>query len=890
MTWLRAMFSRRRIYSDIEAEMRTHLDEKIDALTASGMSRAEATRTARREFGNATQLEERSREIWQWRSLEGFFADIRFAFRMLQKSKSFTAVAVLTLALGIGASTAVFSLVNAILLKPLPFPHAERVVFPWRQPKQGLNLGFETYPWGRVDFLFFSRESKAFEALGAFQSDSFNLTGSGEPARLDGLRASAGFFPSLGVSPSLGRTFTDNEDQPGNDHEVILGDALWRRRFGADPKILGRSLQLNGSAYTVIGVMPRGFVFPSANEMPNVFSFAPHAQIWVPLALDRRNTIIPNESDELAIVGRIKPGVSLAQAQSDMDIMGKELERGRLNGQGWFRSKLTPITRQAAGDTRQPLLLILAAVGLVLLIACSNVANLLLTRSLRRRREFTVRAALGADPSRLIRQLLTESLVLAALGGLLGILLAKGAISVVEIVGPSSIPRLDEASLDIRVLLFAFGVTLLTAVIFGMAPCIGVARENLVESLKDGSRRASSNPAVQRIRNSLLVSQVALALVLVIATGLLVRTFHRLLSVDPGFRPAHALTFQITLPESKYPSQAQIVPVYQEVLRNLQALPGVESAGLTETIPLTGATESTAIRLSGYPLATGAAIPMANYTMVSPGYFSAVGTTIVRGRSFLSSDSASSMPVAVISAALAKKFWPNEDPIGKQIAPRSLAFPNETIVGIASDVKRLSIRESSPPEMYVPYTQKIWPSLLSMNIVIRTAQNPDAIVASAREAIHSVDPDLPIADVKALSDIAEDSVAQPRFAMLLLAAFGGLALLLAAVGMYGVISYNVAQRTQEIGIRMALGAQRRNVLRMVLTHGGRLVGVGISIGLVVATGVMQLMKSFLYGVQATDPLTFMLVVILLLLVAFLASYIPARRAMRVDPMVALRYE
>ncbi|MGC1105331.1 MAG: ABC transporter permease, partial [Candidatus Acidiferrales bacterium] len=822
--------------------------------------------------------------------LETLLQDIRYSLRTLRKSPGFTTVAVLTLALGIGASTAVFSLVDAVLLKPLPFPHAERIVFPWRLPKRGLNLGFDTYPWGRVDFLFFSRESKAFEALGAFQSDSFDLTGSGEPVRVDGLRASAGFFPSLGVSPALGRTFTDEEDRPGNEREVILGDALWRQRFGADPGILGRAIDLNGAPYTVIGVMPRGFAFPRANEMPDVFTFAPQVQIWVPLALDRRSTMIPNEPDELAIIGRLRPGVTIAQAQADMDSMGKHLESQRRNGQGWFNSDVTLLARQAAGDTRQPLLLILAAVGVVLLIACSNVASLLLTRSLNRKRELTVRAALGAAASRLIRQLLTESLVLAAVGGLMGILLAKAAIYVVKIFGPSSIPRLGETGLDLRVLLFAFGVTLLTGVLFGMAPAIGATRESLVESLKDGSRRTSSNPAAQRTRNSLLVSQIALALVLVIATGLLTRTFYRLLTVDPGFRPVHALTFQLTLPGSKYPDQAHIVPVYQQVLRHLQALPGVQSAGLTETVPLNGATESTAIRFSDHPPTSALDIPMANYTMVSPGYFSAVGTPILRGRAFLESDTANSMPVAVISAALAKKFWPGQDPLGKQIAPRSMVFPAETIVGVAADVKRLSLREAPPPEMYVPYTQKIWPSLLTMDVVLRTTQDPASLAASARQAIHSVDSDLPVADVKTMNDIVGDSVAQPRFAVLLLGAFGGLALLLATIGMYGVISYNVVQRTQEIGIRITLGAQRRDVFRMVLGHGIRLAALGIGIGLAAAFGVTRVMKSFLYGVAATDPLTFVAVSLLLLAVALLACYIPARRAMRVDPMVALRYE
>jgi putative ABC transport system permease protein len=411
-----------------------------------------------------------------------------------------------------------------------------------------------------------------------------------------------------------------------------------------------------------------------------------------------------------------------------------------------------------------------------------------------------------------------------------------------------------------------------------------------VESLKDGNRRTSSNPGAQRTRNWLLVSQIALALVLVIATGLLTRTTYRLLRVDPGFRAAKALTFELTLPAWRYADQAHLVPAYQNVVRHLQALPGVQAAGVTEIVPLSGATESTAIRFSDHPPTSALDIPMANYTMVSPGYFSAVGTPILRGRSFRDSDTATSMPVAVISTALAKKYWPGQDPIGKQIAPRSLAFPLETIVGVATDVKRLSLRESPPPEMYVPYTQKVWPSLETMGVVLRTTQDPAAIPASVREAVHAVDPDLPVADIKTMNDLVSESMAQPRFAVLLLGAFGGLALLLAAVGMYGVISYSVAQRTQEIGIRMALGARRGSILQMVLAQGGRLVCAGVGIGLMVAMAVTRVMKSFLFGVPATDPVTFAAVAVLLVLVALAACCVPARRAMKVDPTVALRHE
>lgn len=887
---LRSLFRRRQTDIELDDEVRDHIERKTEEYVAQGLASEEAHRQALLELRGIEQTKEKCRDTRHVSWIQDVVQDSHFAFRMLRKSPGFTSVAVLTLALGIGASTAVFSLVDAVLLKPLPFPQAERIVFPWRLPPRGFVLGYDKIPWSRVDFLFLSQESKTFEDLGAFQSDSFNLTGSGEPVRVDGLRASAGLFPSLGVSPALGRTFTDEEDRPGNEHEVILSDALWRSRFGGDPGILGRAIDLNGAPYTVIGVMPRGFAFPRGNEMPASFTFPPQVQLWVPLALNR-GPLLPYESYGLAVIGRLKPGVTVTQAQADMDSMTKPLQDLHPTDRNSFASQVTPLARQTAGDTRQPLLLILAAVGVVLLIACSNVASLLLMRSLNRKREFTVRAALGAAGPRLIRQLLTESLVLAGLGGLAGTLVAKAAIFAVKILGPSGIPRLDEAGLDIRVLIFTLGVTVLTGVLFGLAPALGATRGNLVESLKSGGHRSGVSQGAQKIRNSLLVSQIALALVLVIATGLLTRTFYRLLGVDPGFQAAHVLTSGLSLPASKYPDQAHIVPVYQEILRHLQTLPGVQSAGLTDIIPLNGATDGTRIRFSDRPGTTGPDSPRADYIVVSPGYFSAVGTPILRGRAFLDTDTANSMPVAIVSATFVKKYWPDgQDPIGKQIAPKDPAYPLATIVGIAADVKHLSLRDAPSPGMYVPYTQKIWTPLLTMNVILRTAQDPASIAASAREAIHSVDPDLPIANVKTLDNIVDDSMAQPLFAVLLLGAFGGLAILLVAVGMYGVVSYSVAQRTQEIGIRMALGAQRRNVLQSVLGQGGRLAAVGIVTGLVVAIGVTRLMSSFLYGVGATDPLTFAGVATLLAIVALAACYIPARRAMKVDPMIALRYE
>ena len=815
--------------------------------------------------------------------------DLRFGLRMLAKSPGFTAVAVLTLGLGIGASTAMFSIVNAVLLRPLPYQHSEQIVFPWRQAPAGYNLGYNEIPWGLPEFQLMRQDSKTFQYLGAFKSDSFILTGEGEPVRLDGLRASAGFFPALGVQPALGRSFSPEEDQPGSEHEVLLSDRVWLNKFGADPGILGRAVALNGEEYTVTGVMPPGFSFPRKEEMPGSFEFPREAALWVPLALPAAKVHL-DDPDELAVIGRLKPGVTIEQAQAEMNVFAKREEVAIPRGKGWFNSRITPLARQIAGDTKRPLLLLLAAIGVVLLIACANVANLLLLRSVGRQREFTLRAALGADRARLIRQVLTESIVLAFTGGALGMVLGQFAIYFVRRFGPSNLPRLYEVTLDARVFFFTLVITLITGILFGLVPALGAAVENLVESLKKGGQGAGGHHAGGRIRTALLVSEVALALVLVIAASLLVRTFVHLLQVDPGFNPTRVLTFELSLPGAKYADNDHIVAFYHAAIDRLQNVPAVESAGLVRTVPMGGAADSTGIRIPGHASAGYKENPYAEYTIVSPGYFSAVGTPLLRGRDFLESDTSDSRPVTIISSAMAKKYWPAEDPLGKQVGPASTRYPVSTIVGIAADVRHLSVREDPGPEMYVLYNQKPWPSLLTMQFALRTKADPASVTASARNAIYSIDPNLPIAKVATLEALLDTSMTQSRFTMLLLGAFGTLALVLASVGTYGVISYAVAQRTREFGIRLALGAQPANVFGMILGQSIRFVLYGIFLGLGVAVVITRVMASLLYGVQPTDPLTFVAVPMVLIGVALVACYFPARRAMRVDPMIALRYE
>jgi len=798
-----------------------------------------------------------------------------------------TIISLLTLALGIGASTTVFSVVNAILIKPLPYPNGERVVLPWRQAPKELKLGYDELPWGQSEFKRLEDETQTFQEVAAFQGNTFNLTGSGDPTLLEGLSVSAGFFAVLGIAPELGRVFTAGEDQPGHDHEVILSYSLWRDKFGQSNTILGSSIDLNGYQYSVIGIMPPGFNFPHASEMPDSFDFPRSAQIWVPLPIP--TTPIPFESSELAVMALLKPGVSIAQAQSELNLFASREDREFPKAKGWFSSKVTPLRQQVTGEARRPLLLLLSAVGLVLLIACSNVASLLLAGSVRRKREFTLRAALGASRSRIIRQLLTESISLAVAGGILGMACAVVGIYLVKIWAPSNIPRLNEVSPDLPVFFFAFLLTVLTGILFGLAPAFGATNVDLVESLKEGGQKAGGSRAGNRIRNVYVVVEVAIALVLVIAASLLVRTFSHLLSVDPGFNPERVFTFELSLPVSEYPNTPQVVKLYQRVLHQIGPMPGIVAVGVAESVPMGGATENTIIKIPDHPTVGEKAQPLVDYTIASPGYFAAVGTPLIRGRDFLDTDTDNTPLVTVINNAMATKFWPGEDAIGKRIIVPSSHTPL-LVVGISANIKRVSVSKESGPEMYVPYTQNPWPPMSVMQVLVRTQSAPKSMISNVTHAIHAIDPQLPVAKVTTLTEVVSESLAQSRFSMALLTLFGILALVLASIGMYGVISYSVVQRTREIGVRMAMGAQKQDIFRMILRSGAKIGGWGIGIGLMASAGLTQLMSRFLYGVKALDIATFTSVPLILFGIVLLACYMPAIRAMRSDPVVAIRHE
>ena len=885
-SWLRATFLRSREEREMDNELLFHIETRVDDLLRDGLSRAEATRHARLEFGGIESAKEECREARGVTFLETLLQDLRLGARTLRKNPGFAVTAILTLALGIGSTAAVFSVVNTVLLKPLPYPRPDRIVMPWwAWPVTDLG---DDFPWGQRDFVAFQRQVVGFQNVGAFKADSFNLTGFGDPIRLDGIKASAGFFPALGVPPLVGRTFTAQEEEPGHEFVVVLSHSLWLERFGGDPAAVGRSINLNGRSHTIIGVMPPGFVFPRGEEMPVVLGFPRQAQLWVP----NPTPLNPAGPQDLAVVARLKDGVTFEQAFAELQVFGKDREREYPQAAGYFTPRLATLGRQVAGDSRRPLLLLLGAVAVVLLIACSNVANLLLARSLLRGKEFSLRGALGASRGRLLRQLLVENLVLALSGGALGTLFAWAGVFFAKTFGPSNLPRLHEVALDLRVFAFALGVAVLTGIIFGLPPAFAATREGLVESLRERGPAAAAPSA--RLRSTLLVSQVALALVLVVAAGLLVRTFYSLLRSDAGFNPSRVFTFQLTLPAGKYSDVDAMARVYHAVLERLQSTPGVQQVGFSSAVPLGGSPDNTGIRIPDRPVTSVKDDPTtANYLFATPGYFAAVGTPLLRGREFTESDTQDSRHVTIITATMAQRYWPGRDALGKQVGVGLTRFPLRTIVGIVADTKHVSLSEKSIPEMYVPYTQneiKVWPNMQTMQVALRTAQDPATMAGDVRRALNSVDPDLPLAKPATLTSLVDDSVVQPRFSMLLLASFGGIALLLASIGMYGVISYSVARRTREIGIRMALGAAPREVFRMVLSQGARLVAVGLAIGLAASLGVARLMTSFLYGIKATDPATYAAVCLLLTFVVLLACYLPARRATRVDPTVALREE
>jgi putative ABC transport system permease protein len=803
--------------------------------------------------------------IWQ---------DLRYGARMLLKNPGFTAVAVITLALGIGANAAIFSVVNATLLRPLPFDDPDRLIM-IRETKLPQFPEFSVSPG---NFLDWKKQNTVFERLVAMQDASFNLIGVSDPERLRGMRVTDGFFAMLGARPQMGRDFLPEEDQPGRANVVILSHGLWQRRFGADPNIVNRAITFSGGSYTVVGVMPARFRFGDGA-----------AEFWTPMAFTTEQAQ-QHGSHYVSAIGRLKSGVALAQARSEMSMIADRLAKQYPDNNTGWNVKLTPLLEYTVSSVKPALLVLLGAVAFVLLIACVNVANLLLARSAAREKEIAIRVSLGAGRWRIARQLLTESAVLALAGGTVGLTLAKWGKDLLLALAPEDLPRLSDVALDGRALAFTAALSLLTGLGFGLFPALqasNIRGPNLNETLKDAGRGSTDDGRRRLIRGALVVLEVALALVLLVGAGLLIKSFLRLRSVDPGFNPAGALTAQIPLSQRKYPEDSQRVAFYTQLIEKVAALPGVQAAGAAMVTPLSGNDFVLGFMIEGRPPYPAGGEPNTNYYSVTPGYFKAMGIPLLRGRLFTERDTKDATRVVIINETMAKRFFPGEDPIGKRLHVTMGPLLYREIVGIVGDVKHYSLDQETKAQTYEPYAQQ---PFSGMTLVARTSGDPAGLSAAIRGEVLKIDKELPVSNVRTLEQYLSTSIAQQRFSVLLLGIFSAVAMTLACVGIYGVLSYSVAQRRREIGVRMALGAARRDVLRLVVGHAMLLTLIGVAIGLGAAFALTRVMSTLLFGVSATDPTTFGLIALLLVAVALLAALVPARRATKVDPMVALRCE
>ena len=871
------MFWRRRKASDFAAEIEAHLELETDRLKEQGLSEEQARVAARRAFGNITQAQERFYEAGRWLWWDHFVQDLRFGLRMLRKNPGFAAVAVVVLALGAGANTAIFSVVNGVLLRPLPYKNPGRLVQLWATNTKWNASRMILSP---ADFFDLAGENQVFEEASIYRPGEMNLAGGGEPERVWSARVSTNLLRLLGVRPSLGRDFLPGEDGPGKGQVAILSHGLWERRYGGDRAILGKAVTLNTNPYVIVGVMPPGFAFPNATT-----------DVWVPF-VPTTDEFRSHGIQEAFAIARLKPAVRLEQAQAEMDAIAARLASAypKTNEGRGFR--LVPLQEEIVGDVRPALLVLFGAVGLVLLIACANVANLSLARGAGRQKEIAIRESLGAGRPRVIRQLLTESLLVALIGGGLGLLIAPGGIVLLRTIGPADFPRLSEVGIDRWVLWFTFVVSVVSAILFGLVPAFQMSKPDLRGSLKEAALTSQVGFTIfgqHRTRSILVISQVALALVLLAGSGLMIRSFWRLVTVDPGFDPNNVLTMSVSLPSTKYSTTPARNAFFQDVLERIAALPGVTAAGAVNVSPISGGSVTNSFEIEGRPSARAEESPEAEFEIISPGYFPAMGVKLLRGRYFSNHDRRGAPGVGIISQALARRYWPNEDPVGRRIhvdwGGGGLAAE---IVGVVSDTRDIALAASPQPQLYLSYLQ--FDNYGYMTLAVRTSSDPSELARPIEAQVWAVDKDQPVADVMTLEGVLSKSVAEPRFRTLLLGIFAGLALCLALVGIYGVMSYTVTQRTHEIGIRMALGAERGNVLKLVVRQGLALTLIGLGAGLLVALALTRFLVSFLYDVRATDPATFAAVSLALAAAGLMASYIPARRATKVDPMVALRYE
>jgi putative ABC transport system permease protein len=874
-SWVDATFRRARLETEMDAEMTFHLEAYAEDLIRNGAGREEALRRARLEFGGIDSVKEQSREARGAKIMETLLQDLRYGGRMLLKNPGFTAVAILTLALGIGANTAIFSLVNGILLRPLPFA----------KPQELVSVT-GTYPKGGV--VAMREQVQSLDTAAYSEGHEFNLTGHGEPVRLAGTLVSPEFFSVLGAYPELGHGFYASGDRAGQDNFVILSHALWQQEFGSDRGIIGRSIKLEGIGREVVGVMPADFRFPSAKT-----------QVWIPLHNDPRDTISYWAEDFMPVIGRLRAGATTAQARTEIRMFQSrvfELFPWHMPKEWNADVSVVALREGMVSDVRGRLLLLLGAVGLILLIACVNVANLALSRAATREKEIAIRSAMGAERWRLVRQLLTENILLALIGGLLGVLLATQGLHLLKAALPADTPRLADAHIDWRVLAFSGGLAIFTGFLFGLAPALHSSRGALAESLNSASRGATTSVS-QRLRSALAIAEVAFAVLLVTAAGLLIRSFWALSHVDPGFRSERVLTARVTPNEEFCSDPERCVSFYRELVSRMQAVPGVSSAALINTLPLGGRVAKRSLEIENQPVAPGEVMPLMWMDVVTADYFRVMNITVVAGRGFTRTDDSGKPGVAIVAASTARRYWPGRNPVGSHVRLNG-ETEWRTVVGIVSDVRAYDLQKNVPAwidgTFYLPYSSSATleggriPS--DMTITLQTNLDDAQMQNVLRRTIAGLNPEIPASEVTAMRAMVSKSVSTPASTTFLFVAFALLALVLGVIGIYGVLSYLVSRRTREIGIRLALGAQRSDVLWLVMKEGATFSFTGISVGLASAFAVTRLLASELYGVSAADPATFAAVAAIMTAVTLMACYVPTRRATRVDPLVALRQD
>jgi putative ABC transport system permease protein len=879
------MLKRDRLDHDLDDELRSHIEMRAADNLAAGMSPEEANCEAQKRFGNTALLKEDTREVDVVAWLDETARDFRHAIRMLRRSPGFTVVSVLTLTLGIGANTAIFSVINSVLLRPLPYHDPDNLVMVWESNSQHANSHNTVSP---PNFLDWQSRNTVFSSMSFIFDERDNLTGNGDPEEVVVQDVSLNFFSLLGVNPLLGPGFTPENGQPGHGNVVIFSYGLWKEHFAGDPAIVGKSILLNGHPQTIVGVAPQDFNwFIKDGSLTGA-----KPQMWSPFVFPQAFHDHKQIGRFMTVAARLKPGVTHSQAQTEMSTIAARLEQEDPDFDGHWGVNVVSLRDQISGDLRPALLILFGAVAFVLLIACANISSLLLARAASREREMAIRTAIGASRWRIARQLLMESLLLALIGGGIGVALAVWGTNALLAASPRNLLDLRAVSMDLRVLLFGVAATFLAGLLFGFLPSYISAHSRISETLKEGGRGSSSASRRALARNAFVVAQLGLALVLLTGSGLLIRSFVRLIGVDPGFDTAHLLTFKIALPGAKYSADQLCITFFQQLLARISAVPGVRSASMESFPPLTGLGAATGVRLLSQPSLALSDLPVANVRVVGPEYFATMSIPLRAGRLFSAQELVQEKHVTIINQAFADKYLHGVNPLGQKavIYMKSDAVaekqPSE-IIGVVGDVHQLGLDTAPEPTVYWPHSELV---MSGMTILVRTSNDPLALLSTIRNQLQQLDPELPMAAVTTMDQLLADSLSRSRFTMLLLGIFAAVALVLAAVGIYGLIAYSVTQRTQELGIRIALGAQRRDVLRLVLVQGTRLTLLGVAIGVLAAVALSRLLSTLLFGVSATDPLTFAGVAGLLVIIALLACFIPARRATRVDPMVALRYE